>query len=85
MVKECPHCGGTGEIRVPQGRKAAEKNLTHPKLYERDDAVWELLGLDDPASIPAVEAAIAVEESREMKADMQQLLDQLRATEEESE
>ena len=78
MHEECPTCGGSGEVRIDQDREAMEKDLFNPSLYERDDAVLGLLSLDDPRSIPAVEMAIAVERSPDIKGDMRQLLDQLK-------
>lgn len=80
MHKRCPMCGGDGEIPVKQSREATEKDLTAESIYDRDDAICDLLSLDDPASIPAIEVAIAVEKSPDMKIDMQQLLDQLKDT-----
>lgn len=73
-----------GDIKEPSTRPyrkwLLEKYLQHRSTYIRDGAIIGLLHLDDPATLPQVEAAIETETSFLLKEDLQQLSDQLKAT-----
>ncbi len=56
------------------------QNLGHESTYMRDGAIVGLLYLDDQATLPPVETAIEAETSSILKEDLQQLADQLKAT-----
>lgn len=57
-----------------------ERSLFSPHSRIRDGAALGLASLDDPSAIPYLEAAIAREPIRELRGDLEQALDQLRAT-----
>lgn len=61
-------------------RLIIERSLTSRSSRLRDSASNALSFLDDPASIPALQYAIAKENMRELRADMQQVLEQLKRT-----
>ncbi len=64
----------------PYRKWLLQKYLQHRSPYIRDGAIVGLLYLDDPATLPRVEAAIETETSSLLKEDLQQLSDQLKAT-----
>jgi len=73
-----------GRIEHPPTRAARmaviESCLASPLAPVRDGAVVGLSHLDDPAAIPLLRRAIERESCGGLRADMQQVLDQLEAT-----
>ncbi|MDA2926835.1 HEAT repeat domain-containing protein [Acidobacteria bacterium AH-259-G07] len=57
-----------------------ERSLFTPSPKTRDGAALGLASLDDPHSIPYIEQAIEREEIDELRADLKQVLDQLKNT-----
>lgn len=66
-----------------QRRWILEKNLSHVSFQARDGALLGLASMDNPASIPILEAAIEKERIPELREDMRQVLEQLVKTAEE--
>jgi hypothetical protein len=71
---------GRADDALPLQRRLwlLEKGLTSPSASVRDGALLGLSSIDDASAIPYVERAIAVETIGELRADMRQLLAQLR-------
>ncbi|RMF82800.1 MAG: HEAT repeat domain-containing protein [Chloroflexi bacterium] len=63
-----------------QRRLLLENSLRHSSPIVRDRAGLGLASMDDPAAIPALEQAIAREQIVQLREDLQQVLDQLIAT-----
>ncbi|MEQ8673166.1 MAG: hypothetical protein RLP44_32075 [Aggregatilineales bacterium] len=63
-------------------RLLLETSLHHPSPMARDGAILGLSFMDDPESITALEYAIKNEKLNSLKADMQQVLEQLYETRE---
>jgi hypothetical protein len=71
-----------GEIQDPKTSNARlqllEGGLRHPSARVRDAAGIGLSALGDPHGIPFLESAVERETVRELRADLQQILDELR-------
>jgi len=65
-----------------QRRHLLERCLSHPSHYVIDGAGLGLASMDDPAAIPALRAVINTLPSGIMKRGLEQVLEQMRATEE---
>jgi hypothetical protein len=63
-----------------QRRGLLESLLVHPNHYVKDGAMLGLSFLDDPAAIPALQAAAKSEVYDELRQDMQDVIDDLVAT-----
>lgn len=65
------------EATKPYRRSLLERSLESSNPYMRDAAGLGIADMDDPASIPALRQAIAVESSRALRKDLTMVLRQL--------
>ena len=80
VAREALSClGAMDDKATHEGRRCVlERSLACPSHVARDGAVTGLFDLDDPRSIPALEAAAERETYRLLRANMLELAEQLR-------